>query len=70
MMEPGYSGPSSRPMYLEPEIREAVKDGGQMFQGDAANCAEMRACATGFPEAACISCQSALVRRGATDLAN
>jgi hypothetical protein len=99
MMEPGYSGASSRPAYLEPEIQEAAADGGQMFEGDAANCAEMRACnalfanhaadfedtfgrplefsdiefltvrsSTGLPEAACLSCQSALVRRGATDL--
>ncbi|HUN33682.1 MAG TPA: LamG-like jellyroll fold domain-containing protein [Trebonia sp.] len=97
--EIGYSGASSRPSYLEPEIEEAAQDGGQMFGGDAANCAEMRACnalfanhaadfeeetgrplefsdiefltvrsATGAPEAACLSCQSALVRRGATDL--
>ncbi|MFE4359950.1 polymorphic toxin-type HINT domain-containing protein [Kitasatospora sp. NPDC056800] len=99
MMEPGYSGASSRPAYLEPEIQKAAADGGQMFEGDAANCAEMRACnalfanhaadfegmfgrplqfsdiefltvrsSTGLPEAACLSCQSALVRRGATDL--
>jgi hypothetical protein len=97
--ETGYSGASSRPLYLEPEIGEAAQDGGQMFGGDAANCAEMRACNalfandsadfeeemgrpldfsdiefltvrsdTGAPEAACLSCQSALVRRGATDL--
>ncbi|WP_159425051.1 hypothetical protein [Streptomyces sp. TLI_053] len=97
--EIGYSGPSSRPAFLEHEIEEAAADGGQMFGGDAANCAEMRACnalfanhaadfeetfgrplqlsdiefltvrsATGAPEAACLSCQSALVRRGATDL--
>jgi hypothetical protein len=98
--EVGYSGASSRPAFLEPEIEEAAQDGGQMFEGDAANCAEMRACnalfaehaadfeeemgrpldfsdiefltvrsSTGVPEAACLSCQSALVRRGATDLA-
>ena len=97
--EIGYSGASSRPAFLEPEIEEAAQDGGQMFEGDAANCAEMRACnalfaehaadfeeetgrpldfsdiefltvrsSTGMPEAACLSCQSALVRRGATDL--
>jgi hypothetical protein len=97
--EIGYSGASSRPSYLEPEIADAARDGGQMFEGDAANCAEMRACNalfanhaadfeaqmgrslkfsdiefltvrsdTGVPEAACLSCQSALVRRGATDL--
>ena len=100
MGEVGYSGPSSRPAYLEPDIEEAAADGGQMFEGDAANCAEMRACnalfashaadfedefgrelqisdiefltvrsSSGLPEAACLSCQSALVRRGATDLA-
>ncbi|WAL67694.1 hypothetical protein ORV05_07905 [Amycolatopsis cynarae] len=99
MMEVGYSGHSSKPAYLEPEIQEAAQDGGQMFEGDAANCAEMRACNalfanhaaefehqigrplelgdiefltvrsdTGGAQAACISCQSALVRRGATDL--
>ncbi|MEU9974402.1 ricin-type beta-trefoil lectin domain protein [Streptomyces sp. NPDC051014] len=98
--EVGYSGASSRPSYLEPEIEEATGDGGQMFGGDAANCAEMRACnavfaahaadfeeefgrelqisdiefltvrsSTGLPEPACLSCQSVLVRRGATDLA-
>jgi hypothetical protein len=97
--EIGYSGASSRPSYLEPEIEEAAQDGGQMFGGDAANCAEMRACnalfanhaadfeeemgrpldfsdiefltvrsKTGAAEAACLSCQSVLVRRGATDL--
>ncbi|WP_051967636.1 polymorphic toxin-type HINT domain-containing protein [Kitasatospora mediocidica] len=97
--EIGYSGPSSRPAFLEPEIEDAAADGGQMFGGDAANCAEMRACNAlfanhaadfeetfgrplqlsdiefltvrsfnGAPEAACLSCQSALVRRGATDL--
>jgi RHS repeat-associated protein len=97
--EIGYSGASSRPAFLEPEIEEAAADGGQMFGGDAANCAEMRACnalfanhaadfeeefgralqlsdiefltvrsSNGVPEPACLSCQSALVRRGATDL--
>ncbi|WP_228447325.1 polymorphic toxin-type HINT domain-containing protein [Streptomyces paludis] len=99
MTEVGYSGASSRPAYLEPEIQKAAGDGGQMFGGDAANCAEIRACnalfanraadfedmfgrslefsdiefltvrsSTGLPEAACLSCQSVLVRRGATDL--
>lgn len=42
--EIGNSGASSRPAFLEPEIEEAAADGGQMFGGDAANCAEMRAC--------------------------
>jgi hypothetical protein len=80
--EVGYSGASSRPAFLEPGIEEAAQDGGQTFEGDAANCAEMGRpldfsdiefltvrSSTGVPEAACLSCQSALVRRGATDLA-
>lgn len=44
MTEVGYSGPSSRPAYLEPEISENIQHGGQMYQGDATNCAEIRAC--------------------------
>jgi hypothetical protein len=99
MIEVGYSGPSSRPGFIEPELQDALEDGGQMFSGNASNCAEIRACnlliqnhaaefeelngrgftfadiefmtvrsATGEPEAACLSCQSVLVRRGATDL--
>nr|MDT0657877.1 RHS repeat-associated core domain-containing protein [Micromonospora sp. DSM 115978] len=44
MIETGYSGPSSRPQYLEAEVFDALKHGGQMFAGDAANCAEVRAC--------------------------
>ncbi len=99
MHEAGYSGQSSRPDFMEPELEEALPDGGQMFEGDPANCAEIRACnflvqnhggafedqvgrplklsdiefltvrsASKAPEAACPSCQSVLVRRGATDL--
>ena len=99
MTEVGYSGPSSRPGYLEPEIQDQLGHGGQTFAGDAANCAEIRACnalignhgaafeesvgrpltladiefvtvrsSTGVPEPACLSCQSVLVRAGATDL--
>ncbi|MGN9813525.1 LamG-like jellyroll fold domain-containing protein [Micromonospora sp. BQ11] len=98
LTEVGYSGPSSRPNYLEPEIENELQFGGQTFAGDAANCAEVRACnllianhgaafedlvgrplsladiefvtvrsSTGIPEPACLSCQSVLVRAGATD---
>ncbi|MEV4349465.1 RHS repeat-associated core domain-containing protein [Actinoplanes sp. NPDC049596] len=99
LTETGYSGPSSRPGYLEQEIQDELEHGGQTFAGDAANCAEVRACnnliashgaafeesvgrpltladiefvtvrsSTGVPEPACLSCQSVLVRAGATDL--
>ncbi len=44
MVETGYSGPSSKPVYLEPEIEAELEHGGQTFAGDAANCAEVRAC--------------------------
>ncbi|MEU3603562.1 polymorphic toxin-type HINT domain-containing protein [Streptomyces sp. NPDC006798] len=99
MVSTGYSGHRNGPSYFEPEIDEALGDGGQIAGRGADNCAEIRACnnliaehgaefeeqvgrslqlsdiefltvrtATGAPEAACLSCQSVLVRRGATDL--
>ncbi|MFW6694090.1 RHS repeat domain-containing protein [Streptomyces sp. MAR4 CNX-425] len=95
----GFSGPVGRPLYMEDEVANALRNGGQM-DWDAANCAEIRAVnrliaenghefthlddaqdmfreiefltvevPSGLPKAACLSCQSVLVRNGAEDLA-
>ncbi|MDT0321783.1 DUF6531 domain-containing protein [Streptomyces millisiae] len=42
MVATGFSGPAGRPSYMEQELADALRNGGQM-DWDAANCAEIRA---------------------------
>jgi hypothetical protein len=48
----GYSGPGSRPDYFEPEVASVLPEGGQTYNCDASNCAEIRSTNSLFAEQA------------------